>query len=270
MAGKPSLYVVEKKEVVILVTLFIVITVLSFTLGVKYGETIGRREKKIELDALSSEKIAAGGGSLKDARPSGEAALGEDKSATAETDKEGSKEHDAATMHSVESKSEHGEELAKATHRPETAAELGHDERATKSEKAEMPKTEVKAATKKEKTDVNSDEYLIDALKENQIESMGAKGAENKELPQETKKPKSGTYVIQVGSHPTKNEADSQLKALKAKRVEAVILPPFKDGQGEWYRVVIQGFKVKRDAEKEAKAYKNKGVILSYYVWKLP
>jgi hypothetical protein len=43
MTEKPSLYVVEKKEVIILVVLFVLVTVLSFTLGVRYGESVGKK-----------------------------------------------------------------------------------------------------------------------------------------------------------------------------------------------------------------------------------
>jgi cell division protein FtsN len=81
---------------------------------------------------------------------------------------------------------------------------------------------------------------------------------------------KSGSYVIQVGSHPTEGEAESQVRSLLAKRVSAEILPPFKDKQGEWHRVVISGFKSKHDAEKAASGLKGKGSIVSYFVWRLP
>ena len=63
--------------------------------------------------------------------------------------------------------------------------------------------------------------------------------------------------MIQVGSHPTKHEADDQIHSLKSGHVSAIILPPFKDKQGEWFRVVIGSYKTKTEAEKEAKHLKN-------------
>ena len=44
MNQKPSLFVIEKRELFVLVILFIVITVLAFTFGVRYGKTVGKKE----------------------------------------------------------------------------------------------------------------------------------------------------------------------------------------------------------------------------------
>jgi hypothetical protein len=51
MSDKPSLYVVEKKEVVILVILFVLVTVLAFTMGVRYGESVGKKAAKEQAAA---------------------------------------------------------------------------------------------------------------------------------------------------------------------------------------------------------------------------
>jgi cell division protein FtsN len=132
-------------------------------------------------------------------------------------------------------------------------------------------------ASSHEAVDKNSDEYLLNALKDAGVEPPGGKAPRDEKLPGAVKeapraatKARSGTYVIQVGSHPTQGEAESQVRALRASKVHAEILPAFKDKQGEWHRVVIAGFKTKREAEKEASGLKGKGSIVSYFVWRLP
>lgn len=236
MSEKPSLYVVEKKEVVILVVLFVLVTVLSFTVGVRYGESVGKKaalEKHEAQEEVGGKEAEAIGGKL------GETGHGESAPAHGETHAP-----DAHGEHAAEKPSETAKELPKEV-KPEVAAG--------------------------KESDKNSDEYLLNALKETGVEPPGGKAPENSSLPQEVKKaPKPGTYVIQVGSHPTRSEAESQIRKLQTKNVKAEILAPFKDRQGEWHRVVLSGYKSKREAEREASQLKSKGAFSSFFVWRLP
>ncbi len=247
MSEKPSLYVVEKKEVVILVVLFVLVTVLSFTIGVRYGESVGKKVASEKLEAkeeVSSESADNIGGKLGAAEEEG-TSTSSGGSGHSEGHAEG---HEEGKSHS----SAAGEEKAATVNSP--AKEV-------RSEKA----------VTKDSIDKDSDEYLLNALKETGVEPPGGKAPENASLPQEVKKaPRSGTYVIQVGSHPTRQEAESQIRKLQSKSVKADILPPFKDRQGEWHRVVISGFKTKREADREASQLKGKGAFSSFFVWRLP
>lgn len=227
MSDKPSLYVVEKKEVVVLVVLFVLVTVLAFTMGVKYGESLGQQGKAIKEEYAS--EIGA-------QTPSG-GKLGEGEAAPAHAD------HGEKTAEESEHSKPEGEK----------AASMTPDE------------TGVAQVT----VEKNSDEALLEALKSEGVEPPGGKSPGGASLPTEVKMATVGTYVIQVGSHPTRSEAESQLKSLRAKDLGAEILTPFKDKQGEWHRVVIGGFKNKRDADREALSLKNKGLILSYFVWRM-
>jgi len=251
MSEKPALYVVEKKEVVILVMLFVLVTVLSFTMGVRYGESVGK--KAAQLQAAAGEEHG------------GEAAehtggtLGAAGSEHEEAEEHGHGGHEAAG-HGKDSKegAEHGKEAA-----------TGHGEKES-AKAAPAAKPSESNAPGREAADKNSDEFLLNALKEAGVEPPGGKAPRNAELPSDVKKVKSGSYVIQVGSHPTKAEAESQIRSLGQKKIEASVLSPFKDRQGEWHRVVIGSFKTKRDAERDANQLKAKGAILSYFVWRLP
>jgi cell division protein FtsN len=241
MSEKPSLYVVEKKEVVILVVLFVLVTVLSFTIGVRYGESVGKKaaiEKKEAEEEVGGHEAEKIGGKL--------------ESSDSKVESLGGSEHPAEqSEHAVSEEKENSKNVSKTEEKPELAA--GKD------------------SAGKDSADKDSDEYLLNALKDSGVEPPGGKAPDNSALPQEVKKaPKSGTYVIQVGSHPTRTEAESQIKKLQAKNVLADILPPFKDRQGEWHRVVISGFKSKRDAEREASQLKGKGAFSSFFVWRLP
>lgn len=248
MSEKPALYVVEKKEVVILVVLFVLVTVLAFTMGVRYGESVGKKAALSQAQAegeIGADHAEHTGGTL--------GATG----GGAEHDEEDS--HGAAAGHGKEAPAAHGKEAAS-----------GH------GEKTEAPKAVAKSAPEpseapgRDAADKNSDEYLLNALKDSGVEPPGGKAPNDAKLPSDVKRAKSGAYVIQVGSHPTKGEAESQVRMLSSKKIDAEILAPFKDRQGEWHRVVIGSYKTKREAEKEAGQLKAKGAILSYFVWRLP
>lgn len=253
MSDKPALYVVEKKEVVILVILFVLVTVLSFTMGVRYGESVGKKAAQLRAEAGHEQGEDAAehtGGTL--------GAAG------------GHEEEEEEESHGKAPAAGHGKEAA--AHGKEASAEHGK-EAAHGEKEAPKPAAPAKAensAPGRDAADKNSDEFLLNALKEAGVEPPGGKAPHNAELPSDVKKVKSGSYVIQVGSHPTRSEAESQIRSLAAKKISATALAPFKDKQGEWHRVVIGSYKAKRDAEREANQLKAKGAILSYFVWRLP
>lgn len=241
MAEKPSLYVVEKKEVVILVVIFILVTVLAFTLGVKYGESVGRR---VAITTQEAEKAHADAAADKVGGTLGAEVLDSPKSEHPENE---DKQTSAPTTDS---------------HSPEAQAG-GHktEERIAPNEESKLTNETIAAV------ETNSDKYLLEALKEAGVETPVEKKKTN-ELPQAVKAPPKGDYVIQVGSYPTKRDAERQVDALKHKKLMAMILPPFKDRQGEWYRVVLGSYKNRNSAEKAAQLLKAKGDIRSYFVKK--
>ncbi len=248
MAEKPSLYVVEKKEVVILVIMFILVTVLAFTLGVKYGESVGRSAAVAQFDADKAHADAAAdkvGGTL---------------------GAEGVEKPEAAPAPEVQAKSSEHEAKAHEEQSPEASAEAGKHSAETDNDKEESDAkltNETAAAV-----DANSDKYLLEALRGAGVETPIEKNPA-KQLPQTVKSVKAGDYVIQVGSYPTKRDAERQVNALRQKKLSASILPPFKDRQGEWYRVVLGNYKNRNSAEKDAKGLKSSGQIRSYFVKKL-
>jgi cell division protein FtsN len=266
MPDKPSLYVVEKKEVIILVVLFVLVTVTSFTLGVRYGESVGKKTAIEHAQAareLGEASVEGGTGTLggHDKQPEETPKAESHGGSTAEShDKGGGESSNSAKGDHSQSESHKD---AGTSHRPESP------EMAAKS-------SNVEAKSNVEAVDKNSDEYLLNALKEAGVEPPGGKSPKGAKLPEEVKalvsapKIPAGSFVIQVGSHPTRTEAESQVRSLKARKVNAEILAPFKDRQGEWHRVVLGSYRNKKEADKEAASLKGKGSIASFFVWRLP
>lgn len=279
MADKPSLYVVEKKEVIILVVLFVIVTVLSFTLGVRYGESVGKKAAT-ELQVAAKEhgegNSEASGGTLGKTGHSEEAATKHDEHAAPAKTEHGASDGHAPAKDAGKGAKE-GEHGAPAdAHHAESAAPSEHASHSPEAAAKATPRASGTAGSH-EAVDKNSDEYLLNALKNAGVEPPGGKAPKDAKLPNEVKESKrpasrvhAGSYVIQVGSHPTRSEAESQLRQLKARKIQAEILPPFKDRQGEWHRVVLGSYKSKRDAEREASGLKGKGSIVSFFVWRLP
>ncbi|MCO5141510.1 MAG: SPOR domain-containing protein [Oligoflexia bacterium] len=245
---KPSLYVVEKKEVVILVVLFVLVTVLSFTLGVRYGESIGKKiakEEEVAETELGGHGDSSGG------------TLGKKET------------HDEKPAHNESHSGEKDHSSNESSHAPHGEHESHVESQPVIEEKA--PVTNVKDT--KSQVDKNSDEYLLDALKTTGLESPESKAKDEQELPSSVKSIKSsrsGQYVVQVGSHPTKVDAQRQVNSLAKKGIQAELLPPFKDRQGQWHRVIVGTYSQKSEADRVARQLKQKGSITSFFVWRHP
>lgn len=276
MSTKPSLYVVERKEVVVLVTLFVLVTVLAFTLGVKYGESLGRKaylQDSSVHDKMNEELAGHGGsGTLGAEHPSEAAPEHAEKAAEhGEAHEEGHAEgHEEAAAPHEAAVAAHGETHGEAhTPSPEELA---------KAAPRDEPKTAVGLKDRpKEPVDTNSDAHLLNALHEAGIQpskggaAEAGEGAKASQLPNEAKtiKPQNGAFTIQVGSYPTKADAEAQLKHLKEEKLSAMMLAPVSEHNGEWFRVTVGNYGTKLEAERAAKQIQAKGQIKSYFVRKL-
>jgi cell division protein FtsN len=300
MSSKPSLYVVERKEVVVLVILFVLVTVLAFTLGVKYGETLGRKaflQDQNVQNKMQDELAGKGGSGLlgesheaaKSEAPHGEATEPEKdehgKPAAAEAGHGG---HGEGAGHgSPEDAAKTGEPKATDEHGGGSHSKPTHE---SSPEEAAQPKVDAAKSNDKslkdrpkEPVDTNSDQHLLQALQEAGIQppkgGAGAKAGvassvEGKptKLPDEiktTKMPRVGSFTIQVGSYPTKSDAEQQLKRLKDVQLDAMMLAPVSERNGEWYRVTVGTYTTKTEADKAAKSIQAKGHVKTYFVRKV-
>lgn len=277
MSTKPSLYVVERKEVVVLVILFVLVTVLAFTMGVKYGESLGR--KAFLQDQTAQVKIQeelAGKGGSGTLGEGAAGASGAEKAAHSEAPAESTAVHAPNPNASPE----------------ELAGAHGDAHKAVEPPKAELAggKTEAKQDEKlveskglhehpKEPVDTNSDQHLLEALKDAGIQSPKAGAVkleknlkQSTKLPDEVKSlkvPRSGSFTVQVGSYPTRGDAEQQLKRLKENRLDAMMLAPVSERDGNWFRVTVGSFSTKAEAERSGKQWQSKGQIKNFFVRKM-
>ncbi len=275
MSKKPSLFVVERKEVVILAILFILSIVLTFTVGVKYGEIVGRKAAVEEITADEGLKEAKSnmGGALND-----EAA--HDSTAKVEQGKTKKIAEGAAT----DSKdiNSAGEPEKKMEISAEAAAGINADQKSAANELSEMEEDSKKSA--KGLVEVNgggsakdNDEELLNALKDAGIEKKSdgevEPEAEEKSLPAEvverTNDFAGPHFVIQVGSYPTKRDAERHLSRLKAQKLDPRILPSAETKNGRWFRVALGRYDDRNIAVQKARTFKRRGLIKDYFVRKV-
>ena len=286
MSKKPSLYVVERKEVVILVILFVLVTILSFTVGVKYGEEAGRSSAVEEQMAGTKFDVHGGAGGTLTAKteahtaPHGKSehkAEGTHSPATAHSDDAagGKGGHAPKVAHSPTANS-HGETAAHHTPAPAPSAPHGVIGKPTSFDLGNQAAAPKKAPPSPR---VDTDEYLLNALKEAGINNDDGEEEtppeelkhSSRKLPPVSKTPGSNSshYVIQVGSFPTETDAKKHVAKLRARRLNPRILPSVEGKGGRWFRVAIGKFKRRSQAIRKAKNYRNDGMIDNFFVRKV-
>lgn len=294
MTKKPSLYVVERRELVILVILFVLVTILAFTMGVKYGQNLGRKESQDAQHqaAQALDASSAAGGKLGEAGSSA-------SEHTAKADEHGEApktdaEHGVAAGHDAKpaEKGEHGKVAEKSEKKDEHAAKADAEEEHGAAPATTAVATPARTVVVDKNTSKETDEYLLNALKEAGIErrrpeagtagkteSAEKKGAAEEDeeagLPENVKAAPKGAVVsssyftIQVGSHVTEAEAKRHVKELQSEHLSPVILPNVDSDGAKRYRVALGKYPDKNRAESAAKGFKAKGQIDSYFVRKV-
>jgi hypothetical protein len=259
MTKKPSLYVVERKEVVILVVLFVLVTILSFTMGVKYGETSGKKQaldEKAAIEEVAEAKTEAAGhlGSA----PTETSAHSAAEPAPAASDAHGDGAHAAPEAKPAGHGEEGAAKPALATPSPAVSPPA----------QASVPNKGADSAAE------SADAYLLNALKEAGIESarrgaaVDESASAEKGLPEEVKAkpsasaaPSDDSWVIQVASYNTEQEAKRHAERLRARSLEPLIFSGMDSQNGKWYRVALGKYADREKAGQIARNYKSKGWI---------
>ncbi len=249
MAKKPSLYIVERKEVILLIILFILVTVLSFTVGVKYGESFAG---KGALEKANFKKKLLGatgsGGHLGEVVSTVKSLMGNDDAQNLAGENKTGSVGQARKNETKKTANKKTNESAKTLF----ASGL---KKGRKQPKATLTST--------------SDEYLLEALKKAGMESTSTK---RKKLPLKIKGRSGVRYVIQVGSFPSEKDATRYIRQLrtKSKKLDFFILDPTGSSKDQpWFRVATGKFSRYKLAEKRGKEYKKKGFIKNYFVRKI-
>lgn len=79
-----------------------------------------------------------------------------------------------------------------------------------------------------------------------------------------------GRFTIQVGSYPSLGEAKDQVEALEALALTPFIRAAHVEGKGRWYRVFLEGFNSRAEAEDVGDRYVKQHMMESYVVAPMP
>lgn len=282
MSKKPSLFVVERKEVFILGILFLLSIVLTFTVGVKYGEIVGRKAAIEEITAEEGLREAKSnrGGSLGEqtdkAKMAESDAHSENKPAAGHSSDQGDKHtddhsakdasHEDAHAEGTHAESDAHEGEAHSDGAAQTASDQAHSGAASPSKGGTQ--VEVRGSVK------DSDAELLEALQKAGIEkrtddSAAPSLAEAEEMAEKAPDFTGPHFVIQVGSYPTKRDAERHIQRLQAQKLDPRILPSAETKSGRWFRVALGQYESRNVALQNARSYKKKGLIEDYFVRKV-
>jgi cell division protein FtsN len=262
-----ELLVFKKREIFLLISLLALVAMFSFTLGVKLGKTLVKVDKEehakndehdsnsLKLESKENEKEVS---QTQNHNTAHKESLEESNHNEHET----SHSDDAYTTiqnpHEVSAKKEHTEHIGEKV----VGSEMESKEARTEEKKNVKSEKSQKISTKP------LDSLLEEELKTSEV-NLG------KKIPTAYPKEKkaslvaSGKYTLQVGSHHTQAEADSQVKELKAQGFDAFMLEADLGEKGVWYRVGIGIFKTKEMAEKTAMQWKRTKKLPPFIIQKL-
>lgn len=114
-----------------------------------------------------------------------------------------------------------------------------------------------------------NDEMMVKTGDDRQAGDLTGSQPEEK-LPAILRKSPAGRYTIQVGSHPSLQEASRQVNSLESAGVEPFLRPVDLDGRGRWYRVYVGGYTSKTKARDIAQKYIDQHLIQSFVLAKMP
>ena len=273
--GKPTLYVVERKEIFVLSTIFVFVAVFSFILGSKYGQRMEQEKMNQAMEKKAAEQKVAKKKAVRSSKEQASVpALHNNKKILSEFMQK--QETSQAINREQKDPIPMLEEKQKiATSTAEKKEEL--DKMKFEVLKKEIEKTaisknfEEKTATKvmpKSESDMPGEkieEKLIDKKKKIEIPDTV------KKKPVVEKKVENAEeyYTIQVASFPTHRDASDYIRRLKPLGLKPYIMDSFPTGkQRRWYRVGVGKYVDQEEANKVASTYIKKRWIRNYFIRK--
>ncbi len=251
MSKKPSLFVVERKEVFILGLLFLLSVALTFTVGVKYGEIVGRKAAMEEITAKEG---------LREARPIEGSTLGSEN-------KVGKKIEEQSVLDPSQPADNSNKNTKDTKDQSSIESDIESD--------IEPGTVEVEPNYADPKGSVeDSDVELLEALQKAGIEKRTEEGVDEPATDRTGSLEKELVFtgphfVIQVGSYPTKRDAERHIRRLQSQSLEPRILPSIESKNGRWFRVALGKYESRSSALKTARSYKQEGLIKDFFVRKV-
>jgi cell division septation protein DedD len=230
MEKKQRLFIYDRREVVTLVALGLMVAAFAFTLGVHLGKRVVAHTPGAELTAETELPT------LQDSIPNKQELKEQSKDAQDVVDQELTRSlKQEVTQSGVKIKSPRQVELpSKPKSKTGGATTLG-------------------AEASPDKTNLKSLQKLGQALSPD-------KGDEK------TLIEPSGKYTLQVGSYPTEAEAKERVDSLREHGLNPFLRQAEVKGLGLRYRLFVGGFASREEAEKSGKEYQAQHVIHSFLV----
>lgn len=232
MEKKQRLFIYDRREVVTLVALGLMVAAFAFTLGVHLGKKVVTHGANGEL--TTETQIPT----LQDSIPNKQELKEQSKDAQDVADQELSRSlKQEVTQSGVTLKAARQVELPKKTKSKTGGA------------------TTLKASALKDsedKTDLKSLQKIGQTL--------------NPAVQEKTLAEPSGKYTLQVGSYPTEAEAKERVDSLREHGLNPFLRQAEVKGLGLRYRLFVGGFASREEAEKSGKEYQAQHVIHSFLV----
>jgi cell division septation protein DedD len=226
MEQKQRLFIYDRREVVTLIALGLMVAAFAFTLGVHLGKRVVARTGIPEVTDASQIPT------LQDSVPN----------------KQELKEQSKDAQNAVD------DELTRSLHQEVTDSGV----KLKAPRQVELP-TETKSKTAGATTLENSDKTNLKSL-----QRLGQ--AINPSDGEKTLSEPSGKYTLQVGSYPTEEEAKERVDSLREHGLNPFLRQAEVKGLGLRYRLFVGGFASREEAEKSGKEYQAQHVIHSFLV----
>jgi cell division septation protein DedD len=245
MEQKQRLFIYDRREVVILVTLGLTVATFAFTLGVHLG-------KKVTSHSLNSPTAEVPQtATLQDNLPNKQELTEQARSAQAAADEELSH-----TLHEEVEKVGMKLKTPRQVDLPSNAKSQAAGATTLKTDSiAPVP---VKVSAKNAIAEINKAAEKIAA--EPAREEETAAPAEKSEAAAH------GKYTLQIGSFPSAGEAKSRMDALSAQGLHPFVRSAQVKGLGTRFRLFVGDFSSREDAEKAGKEYQSQRMIESFLV----
>jgi cell division septation protein DedD len=229
------LFIYDRREVVTLIALGLMVAAFAFTLGVHLGKRVVGHSANGEL--TTEAQIPT----LQDSVPNKQELKEQSKDAQDVADQELSRSlKQEVTQSGVKLKAPRQVELP------------------AKSKSKSGGATTLKASA--DKTDLKSLQKIGQALNPDPVDKPEAKTEEK------TLSEPSGKYTLQVGSYPTEAEAKERVDSLREHGLNPFLRQAEVKGLGLRYRLFVGGFASREEAEKSGKEYQAQHVIHSFLV----
>jgi DedD protein len=234
MDQKQRLFIYDRREVVILITLGLMVAAFAFTLGVHLGKKVTGKA------ALSATAEVPQTGTLQDNLPNRQELTEQARGAQQAADDELSH-----TLH---------EEVEKSGIKLKTPRQVDLPSE-VKSSAAAAPQL---VSPKKALQEMNKAAEKVSAAEPAEEASAAESSESGDNAP--TK------YTLQIGSFPSAEEAKSKMDELRAQGLRPFVRSADVRGMGKRFRLFVGDFSSREDADKAGKKYQSQRVIESYLV----